>query len=194
MSSISQGWRSECLTSWIGSHWPECNWCSHGTNHLSGPNHGGNTNGTDAYPLDPPGAHDGSSGAGSAYECGGDDPSDDGDDEDVCERKALRRHRRMMRQPHMLLSSRLSQLARQSPDGNSSGGLVDVTSSLPRDGSPPMPTSPPDPGDLPPLPATGSSSVRTIKGTPAPAEAPAQTQKNKCTPSPTKSLVPSAST
>ncbi|KAM5538155.1 hypothetical protein V8D89_008042 [Ganoderma adspersum] len=170
--------------SWAPYHWPECNWCSHGTNHLSGPNQDGNSNGT-ADP-DPPGTNDGSSGTGDPYEDGGDYASDNGDDGDAWERRAFQRHRRMITQRRSLLSSRLSHLARQVPYND------DNTPSLPQDGASPLPTSPPDVGDLPTLPATGSSSVKTINGTPAPAQAPAKTEKNKCTPSPTKSVVPSA--
>ncbi|PIL32076.1 hypothetical protein GSI_06780 [Ganoderma sinense ZZ0214-1] len=168
--------------SWAPYHWPACNWCSHGTNHLSGPNQGGNSNST-TDPDPDPGTNDGS---GDPYE--GDDgyASDDGDDGDAWERRAFQRHRRMMTLRRNLLSSRLSHFPRQVP-------VDDVdTPSLPQDGPSPLPTSPPVVGDVPTLPTTGSSSVKTINGTPAPAQAPAKTEKNKCTPSPTKSLVPSA--
>ena len=151
---------------------------------MSGSNKGGNSNDT----ADPdPGTNDGSSGTGNPYEDGGDYASDDGDDGDAWERRAFQRHRRMIMQRRSFLSNRLSHLARQVPYND------DSVPSLPQDGASPLPTSPPGVGDLPTLPTTGSSSVKTINGTPAPAQAPAKTEKNKCTPSPTKSVVPSAS-
>ncbi|KAI1797767.1 chondroitin AC/alginate lyase [Ganoderma leucocontextum] len=101
----------------------------------------------------------------------------------------------MMTLRRNLLSSRLPHLARQEPSGDLSGvafALDDDAPALPQDGISPLPTSPPDVGDLPTLTGTASSSVKTINGTPAPAQAPAKTEKNKCTPSPTKALAPSA--
>ncbi|KAI0662686.1 chondroitin AC/alginate lyase [Cubamyces menziesii] len=62
---------------------------------------------------------------------------------------------------------------------------------LPTDGNSPVPSISPDLGNLPSA-SSSSSSVKTINGTPAPAQAPAKTQGSKCTPSPTKSLAPSA--
>ncbi|EJF66592.1 chondroitin AC/alginate lyase [Dichomitus squalens LYAD-421 SS1] len=81
---------------------------------------------------------------------------------------------------------------RRQPD-NFLGGVATALADIPTlpQGVPPVPTNPPDFGDLPTV-ATGSSTVKTINGTPAPAQAPAKTEKNKCTPSPTKSLAPSA--
>ncbi|OSD06106.1 chondroitin AC/alginate lyase [Trametes coccinea BRFM310] len=187
--------------SWAPYHWPDCNWCSKGTNHLAGPNSG---NDTDTDPGDD-GGGDGSFGGDDPYEDGG------GDDDDAYELSVLNNlsvlsrrgaahhggaaHHRMVRRrrsiPHDI-PVRVAPARRQESDAPSAttdllGGL------LPTDGDLPIPTSAPDTGDLP-YPGTSStqSTVKTINGTPAPAQAPAKTKASKCTPSPAKALAPSA--
>ncbi|EMD41774.1 hypothetical protein CERSUDRAFT_102168 [Gelatoporia subvermispora B] len=69
--------------------------------------------------------------------------------------------------------------------------VIPVIEVLPLPSSVPTPL-PMQPPTLPIASSTTQSSVGTIAGTPAPAEAPAKTQKAQCTPSPTRSLAPSA--
>ncbi|KAI0670017.1 chondroitin AC/alginate lyase [Trametes maxima] len=185
--------------SWAPYHWPDCNWCSKGTNHLSGP---GNSNGTDADSGDD----------------GDDYPSDDdpygedgGDDDDAYELNALnnlsvlrranghgavhgRAHRRMIRRRRDLLEHVHPQ---GTPVRRQDSNVQDGTASqedvpLPTGDIPAIPTSLPTGGVLPTGTSSASSSVKTINGTPAPAQAPAKTTASKCTPSPTKALAPSA--
>ncbi|KAI0361753.1 chondroitin AC/alginate lyase [Trametes cingulata] len=192
--------------SWAPYHWPDCNWCSKGTNHLSGPNRGDNS--TDADPGD--------DGGGDPSD--GDDPYEDGggDDDDAYEVSALNNiailrrepghtashgsmHHRMIRRKRKSLHdgfARSAPVRRQdtaSPD-TSATATADALDGLPlpTDGTPPLPTSPPDLGDLPSTGTSTQSSVKTINGTPAPAQAPAKTKASKCTPSPAKALAPSA--
>ncbi|KAI0335413.1 chondroitin AC/alginate lyase [Cubamyces sp. BRFM 1775] len=194
--------------SWAPYHWPQCNWCSKGTNHLSGPNQGSNS-------TDDGGSDDGSSGDDSgAFD--GDDPYEDGGGEDdeayelaVLNNLALGRrgvsahghaHRRMVRRKRgalhhdrsglMATPARRQESWSSDTTGWATAALFDGLP-LPTDGDPPVPTSPPGLGNLPST-GSSSSSVKTINGTPAPAQAPAKTQAGKCTPSPTKSLAPSA--
>ncbi|KAI0825203.1 chondroitin AC/alginate lyase [Trametes gibbosa] len=186
--------------SWAPYHWPDCNWCSKGTNHLSGPGRGGN----DTSPNG-----DGDTGnwddSNEPYEDGGDDSG--AYDLDALNNIAVLRrdpsfsvlhgpaHRRMMRRKSRSLhqSSAAAQVRRQDSESptatiNDFNGLP-----LPTDGAPALPTSPLSPGGLPPTGTSSKSTIKTINGTPAPAQAPAKTkQNNNCTPSPTKSLAPSA--
>ncbi|KAH9857890.1 alginate lyase-domain-containing protein [Lenzites betulinus] len=183
--------------SWAPYHWPDCNWCSKGTNHLSGPGRGGNDTSTDG------GGDDGNWDSDDPYE---------GDDGDTYELNALNNiallrrdpvtesavhgpaHRRMIRRKRASLhqSSAAAPVRRQ--DNDDPAATINVLSGLlPTDGVPAVPTSPPMPGGMPPTGTTSKSTIKTINGTPAPAQAPAKTTQNaKCTPSPTKSLAPSA--
>ena len=197
------------------SHWPACNWCSHGTNHLSGPNQGG-SNGTDDSE---PGTDDGSPDADDPYEDGGDyTDGDSGDSGDPWERRAINIHRRMVTRRRHLFSRSTSAPRWRRASGDFLSGMATALAeipTLPQDEDPPtptdpsvpidspVPTDPPMPTDLPaptdppdvgdpPVIATGSSTVKTINHSPAPAQAPAKTQNNKCTPSPTKSQPPQA--
>lgn len=113
-------------------------------------------------------------------------------------------HRRMVRKRRVLsqhIPTRAAVVIRR--DDNSVSDIPPVAPPLlPTSALPAMPTSLPEvPGSLPPLPAappnplTGTTTRKGVAGTPAPAEAHAKTSQEKaaCTPSPTKSLVPSAS-
>ncbi|KAL1952072.1 hypothetical protein VTO73DRAFT_1221 [Trametes versicolor] len=184
--------------SWAPYHWPNCNWCSKGTNHLGGPNQGGNST-TSGGDDDDPGDV-----SNDPYENGGDDSALD---VSALNNIALLRressghgfshrpaHRRMMRRKRDDLAHGPPQSApvrRQDSESPSAtiNGLGDLP--LPTDGLPPVPTIPPNPNGLPTGTAT-KSSVKTLNGTPAPAQAAAKTTQAKCTPSPTKSLAPSA--
>ncbi len=185
----------------FSSHWPDCNWCSKGTNHLGGPNQGGNGTSLD-------GDDDSGNVGNDPYENGGDD-SDSALELSALNNIALLRrdfsghgvshrpaHRRMMRrkrdhppqEPPTFAPVRRQDSETPSATVNVLGDL-----SLPTDGSFPIPTLPPNPNGLP-TGTTTKSSVKTLNGTPAPAQAAAKTQQtSKCTPSPTKSLAPSAS-
>ncbi|KAI0651739.1 alginate lyase-domain-containing protein [Trametes meyenii] len=184
--------------SWAPYHWPACDWCSKGTNHLSGPS---STNSTDTDSGDD----------------GDDYPSDDdpygedgGADDDAYELNVLnnlsalrranghgaihgRAHRRMIRRKRDLLEQIRSQdtLARRQDSSVQDGTASQEDAILPATDIPAVPTSLPT-GVLPTGTSSASSSVKTINGTPAPAQAPAKTTASKCTPSPTKSLAPSA--
>ncbi|KAI0639288.1 chondroitin AC/alginate lyase [Trametes polyzona] len=190
--------------SWAPYHWPNCNWCSKGTNHLSNPDQGGN--GTDAGGDDDFGDGDG--------DFNGDDPYEDGGGEEdeavhlsaLNNLNVLRRntghsvshsfsHHRMLRRKRGALhhgSLHAAPVRRQ--DSESPSATVNLLGDLPlpTDGVPPVPTYPPNTNGFPPMGTSSSSTVKTINGTPAPAQAPAKTQQSKCTPSPTKSLAPSA--
>ncbi|CDO72352.1 hypothetical protein BN946_scf184977.g49 [Trametes cinnabarina] len=182
--------------SWAPYHWPDCNWCSKGTNHLSGPNQGGNA--TDSDPSEDGG--DTGNDDDDPYEDGG------GDDNGAYQLSVLNNisllsrrgaashghtHHRMVRRRRGATGHRKAPARRQQSDTPSM--TSDVGGLLPTDGDLPVPTNPPALGDLP-TDGTSStqSSVKTINGTPAPAQAPAKTKASKCTPSPTKSLAPSA--
>ncbi|KAI0374285.1 chondroitin AC/alginate lyase [Pilatotrama ljubarskyi] len=198
--------------SWAPYHWPNCNWCSKGTNHLSGPNQ--SSNGTDPDPGD-----DGDGdGHGDGDDLDGGDPYEDGggDDDDAYELSVLNNLSVMRRESshsisHSPTRHRMIRRKRSSLRDTVSRGLpvrrqestnpeTPATATadaldglpLPTDGTPPLPTSPPDLGDLPSTGTATHSSVKTINGTPAPAQAPAKTKASKCTPSPAKALAPSA--
>ncbi|KAI0778069.1 chondroitin AC/alginate lyase [Trametes elegans] len=190
--------------SWAPYHWPDCNWCSKGTSHLSNP--GGQSNNT---------GDTGDDGDSPSYD--GDNPYEDGGDHDdgadAYELSALNNitllrrasdhgpshssmHHRMLRRkrtwpsPGPLHGSP----ARRQDDGESQTAS-DPLSSFPlpsTDDIPSAPTYPPNVGGLAPDGTSTWSSTRTMTGTPAPAAAAAKTKNSKCTPSPTKSLAPSA--
>lgn len=179
------------------SWWPNCNWCTKGTNHLANPSsdNGGDGDGDGDDTDDTDDTNTGT----DPYADSGDD---DDDDTDLRRRAAAAPHghtttfsapakRQIFGTHHRMrkwqaavagpeIQEREELAARQDP---ANGELPSVT--LPTDSL---------------LPTTQTtSSVGTMMGTPAPAEAPAKTQTTKksssasCTPSPTKSLAPSAS-
>ncbi|OBZ78723.1 hypothetical protein A0H81_00669 [Grifola frondosa] len=181
--------------SWAPYHWPDCNWCSKGTNHLSGPDSGGD------------GTPDGS------YENGGlDGPDSDGDGnaETLFEFPFVKRGgspfsaHRMIRRNHAEraraspLPVDISERSSSDNDGSEPPNhavVLDILP-LPADGDTPSLPAQPPPVDAPPaIPSGSQTTTRTVAGTPAPAQAPAKTQngdRSSCTPSPTKSMAPSA--
>ncbi|GBE78323.1 predicted protein [Sparassis crispa] len=196
---------------WAPYHWPDCNWCSKGATHLMNPSSGGDE------PGNPSGGPDSSD---PGDDGNSDDPNDpDGDDEDILivpreagDFSAARgdvfhpRHRmkHVRRATNYTTSGvadppRIRYLAFRSPDDTTSPLDVYAAAdldSLPTTGTlsaPALPTQLPTLGVTPAL-TDGSSqtSIGTVDGTPAPAQAPAKTQHSSCTPSPTKSLSPSA--
>ncbi|OCH96520.1 chondroitin AC/alginate lyase [Obba rivulosa] len=194
--------------SWAPYHWPDCNWCSKGTTHLSNPD---DPDDGDDDGSDPPDADPGAGGSNS-YEDGG---SDDGTPEVALfvlgnpssafvksKRSAFDAHHRMMRRRRELSTAESSPSKTQDLALSSSEAellaLVELPAQLPVldilsfPSSFPtvLPTQPPAVNA--PTSSTTQSSIGTVAGTPAPAEAPAKTQSSKCTPSPTRSLAPSA--
>ena len=197
------------------SHWPDCNWCSTGSNHLSGPRPGNNTGDDDPEDDDSPkGDNSDLYGGNDPYD-GGEDYSHPNSDFALSLNVVLRRepgdhstqsgrkHHRMMRRRRQLLDTPAPK-----PASRVEGGSRTRPTVAPRDDglpvptypdtnpAPALPTTPPDVGSLPVSPGLPPSSTTwgTLSGTPAPAAAPAKTQKgSKCTPSPAK-MAPSAST
>lgn len=201
--------------SWAPYHWPACNWCTKGTTHLSNPGSSGNDTGDDSDDGTDGADPDDS----DPYEDGGsDDGGDDGDETLIVIRdhhSAFSRRRRGVFGSHRHMR-RLRRAALQPLVQVRDASIQDAQANAPISGSPiaqlagldDVPTSllPTVPTPLPsvsvpqsPLSGPGSSSsgsIGTMAGTPAPAEAPAKTSSPKssgsCTPSPTKSLAPSA--
>ncbi|KZT74735.1 chondroitin AC/alginate lyase [Daedalea quercina L-15889] len=157
--------------SWAPYHWPDCNWCTKGTNHLANPSN--NT---------------------------GDDASDDDGESDSEEMfvifgrglghsNSFSRHKREVFGTHRRMHKWKAAVA------GAPRQFIDARQDSLADSELPTQTIPLVGVTEPALPTTQtSSSVGTVNGTPAPAEAPAKTQskQSSCTPSPTKSLAPSA--
>ncbi|KAI0757118.1 alginate lyase-domain-containing protein [Daedaleopsis nitida] len=235
--------------SWAPYYWPQCNWCSQGTNHLAGPA----TNNTGDNGLDDSSDDDDDSGSfegDDPYEDGGEDADDQSDvkydvlstDVVLLPRDAAHflhgahsshAHRRMFRRRRPLMDYNTgtdNAVERREDDEDCSDVLLaadnlpvtTTTLAAPDTAAAltiaPTPTNVPTPPDVPRatdvdptrsiLPVDGISTRTTsshssytpkpITGTPAPADAHAKTGKKvastsaKCTPSPTKSLAPSA--
>ena len=194
----------------VGSHWPDCNWCSKGSTHFVSPNS------TDPDSGD---SDDTDDSDGSGYPDNPGYPADsDGNSTDVSDTEDLRAetvnvnffvhntdpfrprvdvafgsHRRMRRvyRPSMHGSSpnapRSNHVRRQFPMPNQPATALPIPTALP--------TAMPQGPTAAPLPLSSSTTSNRVVGTQAPAEAPAKAKpKNaSCTPSPTKSLAPSAS-
>lgn len=186
------------------SHWPNCNWCSKGSNHFASPNS------TDDSPID---GDDGSSPNNSDD----DDPyyqesikDNPGHDEYLVDgpiRFKWSNTSTGSNQPYRRTVRKRSS-SQEMPCSSGSLGRRDLPGSdnvpadppAPPTNVVPLPTALPDViGEAPSAPtappSTGTSTRRTVAGTQAPAEAHAKTTHGKaaCTPSPTKSLAPSAS-
>jgi hypothetical protein len=189
------------------SHWPNCNWCGRGgTVHLV---HSPNTTDDTGDTSDPP-SETGKPDTTDPY-------PDGGLDNDVTESEAVqdavaqdaslklvskrrsaptshRRTSRLKRSSFPIYNREVVIAAEDDSDSLVSASDIVFPLAVPVGGPPPLPT-------LPPIGlSTGTGATQTseriINGTPAPAQAPAKTQKggrSSCTPSPTKSLAPSAS-
>ncbi|KAH9946788.1 chondroitin AC/alginate lyase [Amylocystis lapponica] len=190
--------------SWAPYHWPACNWCSKGTTHLSNPSPEGDDSGddpddgTDGSGDDPDPSQDGDSGGGESEEnfSSTDSPSATFSD---FRRRGFGVHRRIARAkrapfPHQEMTSDDTPRELSDEDDTKLPRRVYTLDVLPTALIPGFPSQPSS--VAPPQPTlTGgdtSTSYGTINGTPAPAQAPAKTQHSSCTPSPTKSMAPSA--
>ncbi|KAI0724433.1 alginate lyase-domain-containing protein [Cerioporus squamosus] len=195
--------------SWAPYHWPDCNWCSKGTNHLSAPSQSGNSTDDDDDDQDD---DDGSLDGTDPYENGGDDDYELLAAEVALVHRALgtvqvhsgRAHHRMLRRRRPLLGhgtpGNVVQArqdvgnAQLSPTAVVSSLPTGALSSVPTGGSLSVPTSTRLPGGQLTSSSSRTTSDRTISGTLAPAQGAAKTSKagSKCTPSPSKTLAPSA--
>ena len=179
MSSLSLLWYS---------HWPNCNWCEKGTNHFANPN--------STEPDIGDGSGDGDFPDDGDYEGGGVTTPDseqrfingfDGTLPILVTRNMQGAHRRMRR-----VRRHGTPVVEERPPSLSRRGSLDPFPDFggnPITDAPALPTAPLVPN------LGGSRTGKGAAGTPAPAQAPAKTQKaaSKCTPSPTKPLAPSAS-
>ncbi|KAI0793396.1 alginate lyase-domain-containing protein [Abortiporus biennis] len=161
--------------SWAPYHWPDCNWCTKGANHIANPNS------TDDFQSDP---------------SSGNDPDQDPYDENTINndltngnsfppirRRSFRSHSRIRRMHRSSLQEDSSFPSASIPQRRAS--TEDVA--LPVDDTPSLPPTPALPG------TATTTRDKGVAGTQAPAQAPAKTQQSsKCTPSPTKTLAPSA--
>ncbi|KAJ3836883.1 chondroitin AC/alginate lyase [Lentinula raphanica] len=187
--------------SWAPYHWPDCNWCSTGRTHLVHSGDGGN--GTDSN--DPAPDED----LGPGEDSGDDDEYDDASymqarslhDEQLLELAS--RHNRLIRLRRRSLDSQ-----NESPSGSSvfptsttgvpsaAESVLDLVPQVPQAplGSlPSLPTSDLMTGSLPT--ATSHSTGQHFAGSSTAPQAAVKTNqpsKSACTPSPTKSLAPSA--
>ncbi|KAJ3538507.1 hypothetical protein NM688_g6514 [Phlebia brevispora] len=199
--------------SWAPYHWPDCNWCSKGTSHFANPNATDPNDDPDDPGDDPEDGSGGDSGDNSPLENGG---VDDPESENIAARDTSQRfsshfkgspfstHHRMKRvhrprritfdTPPLLLAGRQEDGSTPSTTQDLDGWFVpsDAIPSIPIS----VPTQPPSvafpqpPANNPLQPTT---TANRVVGTGAPAQAPAKTGGgSKCTPSPTKSLAPSA--
>ncbi|KAI0079578.1 chondroitin AC/alginate lyase [Panus rudis PR-1116 ss-1] len=182
--------------SWAPYHWPDCNWCGKGSKHIA------YQNDTTDYPGYPD-SFDGDDGTRSGNEDDGryENGGFDADDPNVEKRylalpsKFLPRGRHNVAHRHH--HAHHTQGAKRA-NINKSAGKRDLGLTLPLDdGSTMMPTpTQPQLSIDPTQPAQSTTtSSRPIAGTPAPANAAAKPKKKtsaSCTPSPTKSLAPSA--
>ncbi|KAF8898582.1 alginate lyase-domain-containing protein [Infundibulicybe gibba] len=153
--------------SWAPYHWPNCNWCTSGRNHLA--HTGGSSNDANS---------DGEGGTSDTFSSPSTSGADSGSGPSL-----QARHRRMNR-------VRLNGLAHVS-QRSIPLAPQHLPDSSPGDQSPiQLPVS------IPALTQTGAESERTYApsaGSPTPAQAAAKkANKSACTPSPTKSLPPSA--
>ena len=177
------------------SWWPDCNWCSKGTNHLANPS---TDSGDDGDDDDSDDSDDSNTGADPYADSG-----DDDDDSNLRRRNPAAPHghattfsapakRQIFGTHHHRLRKWKNAVAGEGADKVED---IAVRQDPVPDGVLPSVTLPTN--SLLPTTQT-TSSVGTMMGTPAPAEAPAKTQATtksaSCTPSPTKSLAPSAST
>ncbi|RPD82674.1 chondroitin AC/alginate lyase [Lentinus tigrinus ALCF2SS1-7] len=201
--------------SWAPYHWPDCNWCSKGTNHLSGPSGSGNSTNSPDGDADDPNYDNGTYDGDDPYENGGYDD----DAYEVLDAKlalvqrtlgAVRdahsghAHHRMLRRRRSLVGHGTSNIVvqRRQDVGNAqlspttvSSLPTDALSSAPTGGSLSLPTSAPTLGSLTKTTTSSrTTSDRTISGNLAPAQGAAKTSNagSKCTPSPSKTLAPSA--
>ncbi|GJE86013.1 chondroitin AC/alginate lyase-like protein [Phanerochaete sordida] len=195
--------------SWAPYHWPDCNWCSRGSTHFVSPNS------TD--PDSDSGSWDDPDGSGDS-----DPPVEpDGSDGDASEASNVDDLREETVNVNFLVydsdplrtrvdlafgSPRRMRRVRRFPsyDGHSHvGGFRHARRQVPALDNPVeavpvptlLPTAMPEAPPASPLPpARSTSTSNRVVGTQAPAAAPAKTQaqKTSCTPSPTKSLAPSA--
>ncbi|KAH9835670.1 chondroitin AC/alginate lyase [Rhodofomes roseus] len=185
--------------SWAPYHWPDCNWCTSGTNHLANPSRGDD-------------GDDGSDDDDSDDDTTGTDPYEDGGDDDGGSELFVRldpgyslsfpKQKRAVFGTHKRIQKWKAALAEGQPPISTGSDKAAKPQNQPRvnarqdgvvDGLP-SPTIPVGVSEPAIPPTQSSSSVGTMMGTPAPAEAPAKTQskRSSCTPSPTKSLAPSA--
>ncbi|KAJ3883038.1 chondroitin AC/alginate lyase [Lentinula edodes] len=177
--------------SWAPYHWPECDWCSTGRTHLVHSGDGGNE--TNTGPDDPPPDQD----LGP-----GEDTGDDSDYDDASYAQARSLHVDSI----LELASRhnrLLRIRRTAPKEESSGASVppatdSVLDVLPLPQAPfgtlsSIPTAGLSTGSLPT--PTSHTTSQHIAGSSTAPQAAVQTNKSSksaCTPSPTKSIPPSA--
>lgn len=200
------------------SHWPDCNWCSKGSTHYinsndtyddppdetDGPNGDDYPDDSTNYPDYPDNANSEGGSASTAQTI----PAVEDLKNEIAAINFFVKpggSQRMKRVHRMrALERRIEEDGPQETGSpacfmSSSGPIVtgsssDTSASV--EGLPSMPTTPPNP-DVPRVPGLlpTTSTSNKVAGTQAPAQAPAKTQdsQSKCTPSPTKSLAPSAS-
>ncbi|EKM60952.1 uncharacterized protein PHACADRAFT_156084 [Phanerochaete carnosa HHB-10118-sp] len=186
--------------SWAPYHWPDCNWCSKGSTHFVSPNSTDPDSDDGSDTDDPERSDDSISDTATAAS----------DIEDlraetvnanflVHDAGSLQSRTNIFGSHH-----RMKRVRRSSPHGSSS--YVPHSNHARRQASVPdstttavpippiLPTTMPESPTTVPLPGSTTSTSNHVVGTQAPAQAPAETQQKKtsCTPSPTKSLAPSA--
>ncbi|KAH9944487.1 chondroitin AC/alginate lyase [Epithele typhae] len=208
--------------SWAPYHWPNCNFCSKGTNHLSGPGRSNQTTAdSDSDPGDSADGDPAPDDGGDVHEDGGItyDPAYNGDgfrgerrdlhDENTV-RSSTGRHRRMVRKKRQLVQHLASasdavpsRSTASAPTRAAAANIQHVHMLIPTSVDDPTniatatPTSSTDGTDELPdlndLPPLTSTTPRGVAPSAAPAQAAAKTStQSKCTPSPTTKMAPSA--
>ncbi|THH34046.1 hypothetical protein EUX98_g7 [Antrodiella citrinella] len=198
--------------SWAPYHWPNCDWCSKGSNHFTNPNSTDDTlpDDGDDVPAD-----------GDPYDDG--DAYDESADPDalfyleayngtlwLTDFYASTLSKRMFKKSSMNIAPihhRMQGTGRElsRPDATIQKRDADEAANAVPDNLPQLPTpiltsipgvtAPPTLPTAPPNPLAGTTTHKGVAATQAPAEAHAKTShdgKAACTPSPTKSLAPSA--